>query len=90
MRYANVAAGRTAFQCRFHDRLSLREGCVRAAEQRWRSDALPIDGLCGGDQPIETWSDFERQPLEAFLGDIAVAIVVHGERVPAVSTIVNG
>jgi hypothetical protein len=37
--------------------------------------------LCGGDQPIETWADDEGQPLEARLGDIAVAIVVHGERV---------
>jgi hypothetical protein len=37
--------------------------------------------LCGGDQPIETWSDVEGQPLESCLGDIAVAIVVHGERV---------
>lgn len=30
---------------------------------------------------METWSDVEGQPLEACLGDIAVAIVVHGERV---------
>ena len=37
--------------------------------------------LCGGDQPIETWTDIEGQPLETRLGDIAVAIVVHGERV---------
>jgi hypothetical protein len=37
--------------------------------------------LCGGDQPIESWSDVEGQPLEAALGDIAVAIVLHGERV---------
>ena len=37
--------------------------------------------LCGGDQPIETWTDVEGQPLETRLGDIAVAIVVHGERV---------
>jgi hypothetical protein len=37
--------------------------------------------LCGGDQPIETWTDVEGQPLETWLGDIAVAIVVHGERV---------
>jgi len=37
--------------------------------------------LCGGDQPVETWTDLEEQPLETRLGDIAVAIVVHGERV---------
>ena len=37
--------------------------------------------LCGGDQPIEAWTDIEGQPLETRLGDIAVAIVVHGERV---------
>ena len=37
--------------------------------------------LCGGNQPIETWTDVEAQPLEMRLGDIAVAIVVHGERV---------
>ena len=37
--------------------------------------------LCGGEQPIETWTDVEGQPLESRLGDIAVAIVVHGERV---------
>ena len=37
--------------------------------------------LCGGDQPIETWTDAEGQPLETRLADIAVAIVVHGERV---------
>jgi hypothetical protein len=37
--------------------------------------------LCGGDQPAETWTDVEGQPLETRLGDIAVAIVVHGERV---------
>jgi hypothetical protein len=37
--------------------------------------------LCGGDQPIETWTDVEGQLLETRLGDIAVAIVVHGERV---------
>jgi len=37
--------------------------------------------LCGGDQPIEAWTDVEGQPLETRLGDIAVAIVVHGERV---------
>ena len=36
---------------------------------------------CGGDQPIETWTDVEGQPLETRLGDMAVAIVVHGERV---------
>jgi len=48
--------------------------------------------LCGGDQPIETWTDVEGQPLETRRGDIAVAIVVHGERVcaPAPSIIVNG
>jgi len=33
------------------------------------------------EQPIETWTDVEGQPLETQLGDIAVAIVVHGERV---------
>lgn len=32
-------------------------------------------------QPIESWSDVEGTPLEVCLGDIAVAIVVHGERV---------
>lgn len=37
--------------------------------------------LCGGDQPVESWSDVEGQPLETRLGDIAVAVVVHGERV---------
>jgi len=37
--------------------------------------------LCGGDQPIETWTDAEGRPLEMRLGEIAVAIVVHGERV---------
>jgi len=37
--------------------------------------------LCGGEQPIETWTDVEGQALENRLGDIAVAIVVHGERV---------
>jgi hypothetical protein len=37
--------------------------------------------LCGGDQPAATWTDIEGQPLETRLGDIAVAIVVHGERV---------
>jgi hypothetical protein len=37
--------------------------------------------LCGGDQPIETWTDVDGQPLETRLGDIAIAIVVHGERV---------
>jgi hypothetical protein len=37
--------------------------------------------LCGGEQPIETWTDVEGQALESRLGDIAVAIVVHGERV---------
>jgi len=33
------------------------------------------------DQPIESWTDVEGQPLETRLADIAVAIVVHGERV---------
>ena len=37
--------------------------------------------LCGGDQPAETWTDVEGQPLETRLGDIGVAIVVHGGRV---------
>lgn len=37
--------------------------------------------LCGGDQPIETWTDADGQPLGSRLGDIAVAVVVHGERV---------
>jgi hypothetical protein len=37
--------------------------------------------LCGGDQPIESWTDVEGQPLETRLADIAVAIVVHAERV---------
>jgi hypothetical protein len=40
-----------------------------------------IMALCGGDQPIESWTDVEGQPLETRLADIAVAIVVHGERV---------
>jgi hypothetical protein len=35
--------------------------------------------LC--DQPIESWTDADGLPLEAQLADIAVAIVVHGERV---------
>jgi hypothetical protein len=38
-------------------------------------------GLCDGDQPIESWTDVEGQPLETRLADIAVAIVVHGDRV---------
>jgi hypothetical protein len=37
--------------------------------------------LCGGDQPIETWTDVQGHTLEMRFGDIAVAIVVHGERV---------
>jgi len=37
--------------------------------------------LCGGDQPIESWTDADGHPLETQLADIAVAIVVHGERV---------
>jgi hypothetical protein len=37
--------------------------------------------LCGGDEPIESWADVAGQPLETRLADIAVAIVVHGERV---------
>ena len=37
--------------------------------------------LRGGDQPIESWTDVEGQPLETRLADIAVAVVVHGERV---------
>lgn len=37
--------------------------------------------LCGGDQPIETWTDAAGQPLETRLTDIAVAIVIHGEPV---------
>jgi hypothetical protein len=37
--------------------------------------------LCGGDQPIESWADEVGQPLESRLAAIAVAIVVHGERV---------
>ena len=36
--------------------------------------------LCGGDKPVASWTDDEAQPLEARLLDIAVAIVVHGER----------
>jgi hypothetical protein len=37
-------------------------------------------GLCGGDQPIESCTDVDGHPLETQLADIAVAIVVHGER----------
>ena len=37
--------------------------------------------VCGGDQSIQTWTDVKGQPLETRLADIAVAIVVHGERV---------
>jgi hypothetical protein len=37
--------------------------------------------LCGGDKAIDSWSDIEGTPLEERLADIAVAIVVHGERV---------
>ena len=37
--------------------------------------------LCGGDQPIESWTDVDGHPLETRLADIAVGIVVHGERV---------
>ena len=40
-----------------------------------------IMALCGGDQPIESWTDVEGQPLVTRLADVAVAIVVHGERV---------
>jgi len=40
-----------------------------------------LTALCGGDQPVESWGDVEGQPFEVCLGDIAVAIVVHGERV---------
>jgi len=50
----------------------------RAVSGPMRSQVM---ALCGGDQPIETWTDVEGQPLETRLGDIAVAIVVHGERV---------
>ena len=38
-------------------------------------------GFDGGDQRAETWTDVDWQALETRLGDIAVAIVVDGERV---------
>jgi hypothetical protein len=34
-----------------------------------------------GDEPVESWTDVEGQTLETRLAEIAVAIVVHGERV---------
>jgi hypothetical protein len=37
--------------------------------------------LCGGTEPIESWTDTKDRPVETRLADIAVAIVVHGERV---------
>ena len=37
--------------------------------------------LCGGTEAIESWTDTDDQRLETRLADIAVAIVVHGERV---------
>jgi hypothetical protein len=58
---------------------------VKRASPQSKSAGGPMHcqlmALCGGDQPIETWTDVEGQPLEARLADIAVAIVVHGERV---------
>ena len=36
---------------------------------------------CGGTEEIQSWTDTEDQRLETRLADIAVAIVVHGERV---------
>lgn len=54
-----------------------------ATQQKSVSGALRchLMALCGGDQPIESWTDAEGRPLEMQLTDIAVAIVVHGERV---------
>jgi len=43
--------------------------------------------LCGGTEPIEAWTDVEGQSLETRLADIAVAIVVHGERVCGASAL---
>ena len=60
-------------------------GSVNRASKQSKSAGGPMHcqlmALCGGDQPIETWTDAEGQPLEARLADIAVEIVVHGERV---------
>jgi hypothetical protein len=58
---------------------------VKSASAQPRAVSGPMRcqlmALCGGDQRIETWTDVEGQQLETRLGDIAVAIVVHGERV---------
>src|SRR5215207_13826 len=52
----------------------------RRASQSRSDDCQPI-ALCGGDQPIESWTDADGHPLETQPADIPVAIVVHGERV---------
>jgi hypothetical protein len=58
---------------------------VKRASTQSKSTGGPMHcqlmALCGGDQPIESWADAVGQPLEGRLADIAVAIVVHGERV---------
>jgi hypothetical protein len=58
---------------------------VKTASPQQKGVSGPIRcqlmALCGGDQPIESWTDVEGQPLETRLADIAVAIVIHGERV---------
>jgi hypothetical protein len=69
-----------------------RDFTAAAPNQRWVGDTPQPKGvsgpmrcqlmaLCGGDQPIESWTDVDGHPLETRLADIAVAIVGHGERV---------
>ena len=56
---------------------------VDGAGQHGRESGLycRVMALCGGTDPIASWADSEQQSIENHIADIAVAIVVHGERV---------
>src|SRR5581483_9904705 len=56
---------------------------VDAAGKHGRDTRLHchVMALCGGAEPIASWADSDSQRIETQVIDIAIAIVVHGERV---------
>jgi hypothetical protein len=62
---------------------AIAQGAAHGTQQKERIGALrcQLMSLCGGTEPIESWADTQDQRLETRSADIAVAIVVHGERV---------
>ena len=56
---------------------------AQGSQQKGRAGLLQCQlmSLCGGTESIQSWVESEDQRLETRLADIAVAIVVHGERI---------